>query len=146
MSRAVPLLSLYACDAWTGETSNVLPLQYKTFVLATGTVHCEARTHFAMYDNPASEQAKISVSPRRPGFDPRPVNVGLVIDLVDAEFVVDKEQVLPHDHKVRHLRCVYNKLDWSLCTRLRQLYGGIYICIIYYIKNNYMYTTHTSRV
>jgi len=28
-------------------------------------------------------------------------------------------------HKVRHPRCVYNKLDWSLCTCLTQLYGGI---------------------
>ena len=28
------------------------------------------------------------------------------------------------DHKVRHLRCVYNKLDWSLYTCLTQLYGS----------------------
>jgi len=28
-------------------------------------------------------------------------------------------------HKVRHPRCVYNKLDWSLYTCLTQLYGGI---------------------
>jgi len=28
------------------------------------------------------------------------------------------------DHKVRHPRCVYNKLDWSLYTCLTQLYGG----------------------
>ena len=28
-------------------------------------------------------------------------------------------------HKVRHLHCVYNKLDWSLYTCLTQLYGGI---------------------
>ena len=29
------------------------------------------------------------------------------------------------NHKVRHPRCVYNKLDWSLYTCLTQLYGGI---------------------
>ena len=28
------------------------------------------------------------------------------------------------NHKVRHPRCVCNKLDWSLCTCLTQLYGG----------------------
>jgi len=28
-------------------------------------------------------------------------------------------------HKVRHPRCVYNKLDWSLCTCITQLYSGI---------------------
>jgi len=28
-------------------------------------------------------------------------------------------------HKIRHPRCVYNKLDWSLYTCLAQLYGGI---------------------
>ena len=33
------------------------------------------------------------------------------------------------DHKVRHPRCVYNKLDWSVYICLTQLYGGrdIYI-------------------
>ena len=29
------------------------------------------------------------------------------------------------NHKVRHPRCVYNKIDWSLCTCLTQLYDGI---------------------
>ena len=29
------------------------------------------------------------------------------------------------DHKVRHPRCVHNKLDWSLYTCLTQLYGRI---------------------
>jgi len=29
------------------------------------------------------------------------------------------------DHKIRHPRCVYNELDWSLYTCLTQLYGGI---------------------
>ena len=29
------------------------------------------------------------------------------------------------NHKVRHPRCVYNKLDWSLYTCLTQLYGDI---------------------
>ena len=28
------------------------------------------------------------------------------------------------NHKVRHPRCVYNKLDWRLYTCLTQLYGG----------------------
>jgi hypothetical protein len=42
---------------WTGVTSNFPPLQDKTFVLATGTVHYEVRTHFAMYDIRASKQA-----------------------------------------------------------------------------------------
>ena len=42
-------------------------------------------------------------------------------------------------HKVRHPRCVYNKLDWSVCTCLTQLYDGRDMYIIYYIKNNYMY-------
>jgi len=28
------------------------------------------------------------------------------------------------DHKVRHPRWVYNKLDWSVYTCLTQLYGG----------------------
>ena len=28
------------------------------------------------------------------------------------------------NHKVRHPRCVYNKLDWSLYTCLTQLHGG----------------------
>ena len=28
------------------------------------------------------------------------------------------------NHKVRHPRCVYNKLDWSVYTCLTQLYGG----------------------
>jgi len=27
-------------------------------------------------------------------------------------------------HKDLHPRCVYNKLDWSVCTCLTQLYGG----------------------
>jgi len=27
-------------------------------------------------------------------------------------------------HKVRHPRCVYNKLDWSVYTCLTQLYDG----------------------
>ena len=27
-------------------------------------------------------------------------------------------------HKGRHPHCVYNKLDWSVCTCLTQLYGG----------------------
>ena len=29
------------------------------------------------------------------------------------------------DHKVRHPRCVYKKLDWSVCTCLTQLYDGM---------------------
>ena len=29
------------------------------------------------------------------------------------------------NHKIRHPRCVYNKLDWSLYTCLTQLCGGI---------------------
>jgi len=29
------------------------------------------------------------------------------------------------NHKVRHPRCVSNKLDWSVYTCLTQLYGGI---------------------
>jgi len=32
--------------------------------------------------------------------------------------------VLTLCHKVRHLRCVYNKLDWSVYICLTQLYGG----------------------
>ena len=28
------------------------------------------------------------------------------------------------DRNFRHHRCVYNKLDWSVCTCLTQLYGG----------------------
>ena len=28
------------------------------------------------------------------------------------------------NHKVRHLHCVYNKLDWNVYTCLTQLYGG----------------------
>jgi len=30
---------------------------------------------------------------------------------------------LLYNHKVRHPRCVYNKLDWSVCTCLTQLGG-----------------------
>jgi hypothetical protein len=70
--------------------SHFPPLQYKTFVLARGTVHYEVRTHFAMYDIRALEYVMPYVSPRRPGFDPRPVNLGFVMDPVDAEFVVDE--------------------------------------------------------
>jgi len=33
-------------------------------------------------------------------------------------------KVCNKNHKVRHRRCVYNKLDWSLYTCLTQLYGG----------------------
>jgi len=29
-----------------------------------------------------------------------------------------------YNRKVRHPRCVYNKLDWSVYTCLTQLYGG----------------------
>ena len=32
--------------------------------------------------------------------------------------------VIQSYHKVRHPRCVYNKLDWSVSTFLTQLYGG----------------------
>jgi len=39
-------------------------------------------------------------------------------------------------HKVCHPRCVYNKLDCSVCTCLTQLYDGTDMYIIYYIKNN----------
>ena len=35
-----------------------------------------------------------------------------------------KKQILSGNHKVRHSRCVYNKLDWSVYTCLTQLYGG----------------------
>ena len=42
-------------------------------------------------------------------------------------------------HKVRHPRCVYNKLDWSVYTCLTQLYDDRDVYIIYYIKNNYMF-------
>jgi len=37
--------------------------------------------------------------------------------------IVQGQHLLPH--KVRQLRCVYNKLDWSVYTCLTQLYGGI---------------------
>jgi len=33
-------------------------------------------------------------------------------------------QVFIRNHKVRHPRCVYNKLDWSVYTCLTQLYDG----------------------
>jgi len=39
-----------------------------------------------------------------------------------AEF---KENLKIYNPKVRHHRCVYNKLDWSVYTCLTQLYGGI---------------------
>jgi len=42
-------------------------------------------------------------------------------------------------HKVLHPRFVYNNLDWSVYTRLTQLYDGRDMYIIYYIKNNYMF-------
>jgi len=32
---------------------------------------------------------------------------------------------LARNHKVRHPRCVYNKLDWNVYTCLTQLYGGV---------------------
>jgi len=38
-----------------------------------------------------------------------------------------------HIHKVRHPRCVYNKLDLSVYTCLTQLYDGRDMYIIYYI-------------
>ena len=31
-------------------------------------------------------------------------------------------------YNVRHPRCVYNKLDWSVYTCLTQLYGGRDMC------------------
>jgi len=34
------------------------------------------------------------------------------------------ENIWGYIHKVRHPRCVYNKLDWSVYTCLTQLYGG----------------------
>ena len=37
-------------------------------------------------------------------------------------------------HKIRHPRCVYNKLDWSLYTCLTQLYGGIDMCNLLHIS------------
>ena len=40
----------------------------------------------------------------------------------------DKLQIHHHNHKVRHPRCVHNKLDWSVYTCLTQLYGGIDMC------------------
>ena len=43
------------------------------------------------------------------------------------------------NHNVRHPRCDYNKLDWSVYICLTQLYDGIDMYIIYYIKNNYMF-------
>jgi len=42
-------------------------------------------------------------------------------------------------HNVRHPRCLYNKLYWSVCICLTQLYDGRDMYIIYYIKNNYMF-------
>ena len=50
------------------------------------------------------------------------------------------------NHKVRHLRCVYNKLDWSVCTCLTQLYDGRDVYIIYYINNNYMFQHFTLAI
>ena len=44
-----------------------------------------------------------------------------------------------NNHKVRHPRCDYNKLDWNVYTCLTQLYDGRDMHIIYYIKNNYMF-------
>ena len=32
-----------------------------------------------------------------------------------------------------------NKLYWSVCTGLTQIYDGRYMCRIYYIKNNYVF-------
>jgi len=32
-------------------------------------------------------------------------------------------KILFANHKIRHPRCVYNKLDWSVYTCLTQLYG-----------------------
>ena len=43
------------------------------------------------------------------------------------------------NHKVRHSCCVYNKLDWSVCTCLTQLYDGRDVYIFHYIQNNYMF-------
>jgi len=44
-----------------------------------------------------------------------------------------------NNHKVRHPRCVYNKLDWNVYTCLTRLYDGRDMYRIYYIKNNYMF-------
>jgi len=50
------------------------------------------------------------------------------------------------NHKVRHPRCVYNKLDWSVYTCLTQLYGGREMYRIYCIKNNYMFRHFTLAI
>jgi len=44
-----------------------------------------------------------------------------------------------YSHNVRHPGCVYNKIDWSVCNCLTQLYDGRDMYRIYYIKNNYMF-------
>ena len=51
----------------------------------------------------------------------------------------NERKITETDHKVRHPRCVYNKLDWSLYTCLTQLYGGRDMYRINYIKINYMF-------
>ena len=38
------------------------------------------------------------------------------------------------------------KLDWGVCTSLKQLYGGRDMYKIYYVKNNYMFRPFTLAV
>jgi len=40
--------------------------------------------------------------------------------------------IQPQNHKFRHPRCVYNKLDWNLYTCLTQIYGGRYMYNLLY--------------
>ena len=63
-------------------------------------------------------------------------------------------------HKVRHPRCVYNRLDWSVYTCLTQLYGGrdmynlLHKVVLYVIKYTSLYhhivvldkSTHSNPV
>ena len=69
--------------------------------------------------------------------------MGLPVDSVDGEIPADSMYLTPSEHtvtqhtyvhKVRHPRCVCNKLDCSVYTCLTELYGGRDMYRIYYIK------------
>jgi len=43
---------------------------------------------------------------------------------MQEKIAVARNLWIKYIHKVRHPRCVYNKLDWNVYTCLTQLYGG----------------------
>jgi len=70
--------------------------------------------------------------------EPSPFRAGSLVNYRNIRVCIVILHLILTVIKVRHLRCVYNKLESSVCTCLTQLCDGRDMYRIYYIENNYM--------